>query len=112
VEHASTAVCAILIEFAVARRRAGPRPPREWWPRPRQFPGLALVALAGVAGDLAYASASRHGALSVVSAVSSLYPVATIALGVCVQRLRPGRIQVAGVILALIGGAVLGAATA
>ena len=67
-----------------------------------QIPGLALVAFAGVAGDLAYASASQHGALSVVSAVSSLYPVATIALGVAIQRQRPNRIQVAGIILALV----------
>ena len=60
---------------------------------------------------LAYARASQHGALSVVSAVSSLYPVTTIALGVAIQRQRPNRMQVAGIILALLGAAVLGAAT-
>ena len=75
------------------------------------MPGLALVALAGVVGDLAYASASQHGTLSVVSAVSSLYPVTTIALGVALQRQRPNRMQVAGIILALLGAAVLGTAT-
>ena len=76
-----------------------------------QLPGLALVAFAGVAGDLAYAVASQHGALSVVSAVSSLYPVTTIALGVAIQRQRPNRIQLAGIFLALLGAAVLGSAT-
>jgi drug/metabolite transporter (DMT)-like permease len=106
VEHASTAVCAILIDVVASRR-----PPwGERLPRPTQVPGLTLVALAGVVGDLAYASASRHGTLSVVSAVSSLYPVATIALGVAIQRLRPNRVQIVGIILALVGAVVLGAA--
>lgn len=104
VEHASTALCAILIEL-VAGRRSG----RRRLPRVTQIPGLALVAFAGVAGDLAYAVASRHGTLSVLSTISSLYPVATIALGMGIQRKRPGRIQVAGIILALAGAAVLGA---
>jgi drug/metabolite transporter (DMT)-like permease len=106
VEHASTALCAVLIELAASRRLS-----RRRLPRPMQFLGLAVVGLAGVAGDLAYASASQHGALSVVSAISSLYPVTTIALGIAVQRQRPNRIQVAGIILALAGAAVLGSAT-
>ena len=71
----------------------------------------ALTALAGAGGDLAYATASRGGALTVLAAVSSLYPVATIALGVMIRRLRPTRIQVAGIIIALIGTVVLGVAT-
>jgi drug/metabolite transporter (DMT)-like permease len=118
VEHASTALCATLLACAASRRsrrrsrrwpRSGPR--RRRLPEVTQVPGLALVAFAGVAGDLAYAGASQHGALSVVSAVSSLYPVTTIALGVAIQRQRPNRIQVAGIILALLGAAVLGSVT-
>ena len=46
-----------------------------------QLRGLAFAAVAGVGGDLAYAAASKNGALSIVSAVSSLYPVTTVALG-------------------------------
>ena len=125
VEHASTGLCAVLIACAASRgsrrrpdRRpanrpeAGRRQPdRRRLPEVTQLPGLALVALAGVAGDLAYAVASQHGALSVVSAVSSLYPVTTIALGVAIQRQRPNRIQLAGIFLALLGAAVLGSAT-
>jgi drug/metabolite transporter (DMT)-like permease len=106
VEHASTALCAVGIELAASRRRR-----RQRWPQLTQVPGLALAGLAGVAGDLAYASASHHGTLSVVSAVSSLYPVTTIALGVAIQRQRPSRIQVAGIALALAGAVLLGAAT-
>jgi drug/metabolite transporter (DMT)-like permease len=130
VEHASTALCAVLIACVASRRpgtrsesgsRTRPqsgsriRPPSgsrtRLLPEMTQVPGLALVAFAGVAGDLAYAGASQHGALSVVSAVSSLYPVTTIALGVALQRQRPNRIQVAGIVLALLGAAVLGTAT-
>lgn len=105
VEHASTALCAVFIELVASRRSR-----RRRLPQLTQVPGLALVAFAGVAGDLAYAGASQHGALSVVSAVSSLYPVTTIALGMAIQRRRTNRFQVTGIILALIGAAVLGAA--
>jgi drug/metabolite transporter (DMT)-like permease len=125
VEHASTGLCAVLIACAASRgsrRRPDRRQPDHWradlrqpdrrrLPEVTQLPGLALVAFAGVAGDLAYAVASQHGALSVVSAVSSLYPVTTIALGVAIQRQRPNRIQLAGIFLALLGAAVLGSAT-
>jgi drug/metabolite transporter (DMT)-like permease len=106
VEHASTALCAVLIELA-----AGRRPRRLRLPQATQMPGLILVALGGAGGDLAYASASQHGALSVVAAVSSLYPVTTIALGIAIQGQRPNRIQVAGIVLALAGAVVLGTAT-
>lgn len=105
VEHASTALCAVLIELV-----AGRRPCRRRLPRVTQIPGLALVAFAGVAGDLAYVIASQHGTLSMLSTVSSLYPIATIALGIGIQRKRPNRIQVAGLTLALIGAAMLGSA--
>jgi drug/metabolite transporter (DMT)-like permease len=112
VEHASTALCAVLIMLVGSRRPAASRRPRRrLLPQVTQVPGLALVAFAGVAGDLAYAGASQHGALSVVSAVSSLYPVTTIALGVAIQRQRANRIQVGGIILALLGAAILGSAT-
>jgi drug/metabolite transporter (DMT)-like permease len=104
VEHASTALSAVLVQFVVGRR-----PCRRWLPRLNQVPGLALVAFAGVSGDLAYAIASQHVALSILSAVSSLYPVATITLGVVIQHQQPNRIQVAGIILALVGAVVLGA---
>lgn len=107
VEHASTGLCAVLIVVAAGRGQPGRRRP----PRPAQIPVLSLVAFAGTGGDLAYATASHGGSLTVLAAVSSLYPVATIALGVIIRRLRPTRIQVAGITLALVGAAVLGFAT-
>jgi drug/metabolite transporter (DMT)-like permease len=110
VEHASTGLCAFLIVLATGRgRHLGPR--RRRLPELTEIPVLSLVAFAGAGGDLAYATASQGGALTVLSAVSSLYPVATIALGVAIRRLRPAPIQVAGIALALIGAAVLGFAT-
>jgi drug/metabolite transporter (DMT)-like permease len=79
-------------------------------PSLRGLPRLALIALAGVVGDLAYAAASRHGALSVVSAISALYPISTIALGMALRGQRTRRLQAAGIVLALAGAALLGAA--
>ncbi len=80
-------------------------------PSPRRLPALGVVALAGLVGDLAYAAASGHATLSIVSAISSLYPVSTIALGVITQGQRPRAIQAIGIVLALAGAALLGAAS-
>jgi drug/metabolite transporter (DMT)-like permease len=101
---ASTLVPAAVVG-AIARRRA----PRRSLPDRASLGGLGLAALAGIVGDVAFSTASRHGALSIVSAVSSLYPLATVLLGVAVQGQRAGRVQAAGIVLALAGAAVLGA---
>lgn len=104
-EHVSTAVSAGLAAPIAARGTLG-----NLLPRRSELPALALVAAVGVGGDLAYASASRGGALSIVSAISSLYPVTTIALGGLLQGHRATRTQFAGIVLALGGAALLGAA--
>lgn len=106
IEHASTAGSAGLV-VALGSRRAL----RDLLPARSNMPMLALVAAVGVGGDLAYTSASHTGALSVVSAIASLYPVTTIGLGRLLQGHRPGRIQLVGIVLALGGAALLGAAT-
>ena len=105
-EHASTALSAGLA--ALAGRRG--RPLRDSLPRRREVPALALVATGGVGGDLAYAVASHHGALSIISAISSLYPVTTIVLAGVLRHRRATRVQVIGIILALAGAVLLGAA--
>jgi drug/metabolite transporter (DMT)-like permease len=64
-----------------------------------------------VGGDLAYTSAFSTGALSIVSAISSLYPLTTIALGRVLQGQRATRIQLIGIILALGGAGLLGASS-
>ncbi len=106
IEHASTALSAGLVAL-LGRRRAL----RGLLPRRSHMPTLALVAAVGAGGDLAYTSASHTGALSIVSAIASLYPVTTIGLGRLLQGHRPGRIQLVGIVLALGGAALLGAAT-
>jgi drug/metabolite transporter (DMT)-like permease len=106
VVHASTALsagCAAL--FANRRALRTLLPPR------RRLPALGRIAVAGVGGDLAYAVASHHGALSVISAISSLYPVTTVALGRTLYGRRATRVQLLGTALALLGAALLGATT-
>jgi uncharacterized membrane protein len=105
IEHASTAASAGIA--ALIATRGSPR--RRLLPGRSEAPKLALVALVGAGGDLAYATASHGGALSVVSAIASLYPVATIALGGLLQGQRASRSQLAGIVLALTGAALLGA---
>jgi drug/metabolite transporter (DMT)-like permease len=105
-EHVSTALSAGLV---VAFRR---RPTlRQSLPCRDHLPTLALVATAGVGGDVAYAAASHHGALSVVSAISSLYPLMTIGLGRLVRDQRATRFQLVGIAVALLGAVLLGVAT-
>ncbi|MBV8735042.1 MAG: EamA family transporter [Solirubrobacterales bacterium] len=108
IEHASTGLSAgVAALAALAARRLSLRgilPPSS------QLPALARIAAVGVGGDLAYAAASHKGALSVVSAISSLYPVATILLGRILQGQGATRLQLFGITLALLGAALLGAA--
>lgn len=76
-----------------------------------QLIALLRLAAVGLAGDLAYAVASHHGALSTVSAISSLYPLSTIALNRFLQTRRPNRVQAGGIVIALAGAVLLGAAS-
>jgi drug/metabolite transporter (DMT)-like permease len=107
-EHASTALSAGLI--AIIRERRSPRQPTRILSGRPQLPGLAIIAVAGLGGDLAYATASEHGTLSIVAAISSLYPTTTIALGLLLEGTRPARLQLAGITLALLGATLLSAA--
>ena len=71
---------------------------------------LAALGLAGC-GDLTatalYGLANTHGALSIVSVVGSLYPIATIGLARLVLHERVRRIQAIGVAAALAGVALI-----
>lgn len=103
-EHVSTGISAMVAALAFGRKSL-----RRKLPDRRQIRGLVVVAVVGAAGDLAYAAASKSGALSTVSAISSLYPVTTVALGMMLQQQRAGRLQAGGILLALIGATTLGA---
>jgi drug/metabolite transporter (DMT)-like permease len=104
VEGLSTLVSAAAVAWFAQRGR-----PRLRLPDRTRWPMLASVGALGLAGDLAYAAAARHGTLSVISAISSLYPVTTIALGRLLRGRRATRLQLAGAALALAGAALLGA---
>jgi drug/metabolite transporter (DMT)-like permease len=75
-------------------------------PRPTGWLFIAALGVADVAANAAFAQATRSGALSVVSVLGSLYPVATIVLAryVLAERLRG--VQTVGVLAAL-GGILL-----
>lgn len=105
IEHLSTATSAGSVALI-----GGKGSLRKRLPERGEMPTLAIVAVVGVGGDLAYAAA-HHGPLSVISAISSLYPITTIALGRLLQGHQATKIQLAGISLALGGAALLGAAT-
>lgn len=64
---------------------------------------LVVVGTLDVAANVLYAVATRHGLLSIVSVMASLYPLGTVALARILLGERVGRIQEAGVVAALTG---------
>jgi uncharacterized membrane protein len=104
VEGLSTLVSAATVAWFAQRGR-----PRFRFPDRERWPMFVLVGALGLAGDLAYAAAARHGALSIISAISSLYPVSTIALGRLLRGRRATALQLVGAAVALAGAALLGA---
>ncbi|HWD69367.1 MAG TPA: DMT family transporter [Solirubrobacteraceae bacterium] len=114
-QHASTGassglVAAIVAARAASRGRRGRCGADSLFTR-RRLAGFLLIALAGTGGDIGYVSASHRGALSIVAALASLYPVTTIALGRVLRGHRASRLQLLGVTVALAGAVLLGAAT-
>jgi drug/metabolite transporter (DMT)-like permease len=109
VQHASTGVSAGLAAAVIVPRMPGSAAGELLLTR-RRLMGLALIAVAGTAGDLGYVSASHRGALSIVAALASLYPIMTILLGRLLRGHRATRVQLLGVGLALTGAVLLGAA--
>lgn len=110
-EHLTTATTATVAVAAIVMHRhssSGHVDRDRLTPALRQLPLLALVALTGAGGDVAYTAAS-HGALSTVSAIASLYPIPTIALAYALHHRRTRPTQSAGILLALLGAALLGA---
>jgi drug/metabolite transporter (DMT)-like permease len=105
-EHVSTCASAGLGAWIGSRHTSS-----DSLPRRAQLPTLVLVGIVGAGGDLAYVGASHHGALSIVAAIASLYPVTTIALGRLLRGHQATGIQLFGIILALTGAAVIGAAS-
>jgi drug/metabolite transporter (DMT)-like permease len=67
------------------------------------LPSLFTVGVLDVSADVFFAFATTIGLLSIVSILSSLYPVATVILARIVLKERMARLQQAGIVLALAG---------
>lgn len=77
-------------------------PPSDRWQ-------LALIGCADLVATGLYGIATTKGALSVVAVVGSLYPVVTVLLARVVLHERIARLQAVGVVLALLGVAMVSA---
>jgi drug/metabolite transporter (DMT)-like permease len=87
-----------LVYSVVLARRLRPTGLRAHWP------GLIAIGFLDTGGNALFAAASsRHGLLSVVSVLASLYPVVTVLLARIVLGERVQRTQDAGVLLVLAG---------
>jgi drug/metabolite transporter (DMT)-like permease len=72
-------------------------------PRGRDVPVIASIGVLIIAADAMYASASTRGVLGVVAALSTLYPIVTIALSRIYFRERVDRRQQLGIAVSLAG---------
>lgn len=75
----------------------------------RALAGLAVIGLLDLAGTTLFAVASREGLVGVVSVLSSLYPVVTVALARVFLGERLSAVQSAGVLGAFGGIALIAA---
>jgi drug/metabolite transporter (DMT)-like permease len=73
----------------------------------RAAPALAVPGLLLLAGTLMYAEAAARGNLSIVAVLASLATVVTVTLAFLVAGERLGRVQQAGVALAICGTVLL-----
>jgi drug/metabolite transporter (DMT)-like permease len=72
-------------------------------------PLLIATGLFDTGANLLYGASARHGLISVVSVLGSLYPVVLVVLAYIVLRERISRPQLGGVALALAGVALISA---
>jgi drug/metabolite transporter (DMT)-like permease len=70
---------------------------------------LTFVGLGDVAANATYALATRHGALSVVAVLASMYPLVTALLARAVLGERLRRVQQVGAATAMAGALILAA---
>jgi drug/metabolite transporter (DMT)-like permease len=73
------------------------------------LPLLIAVGLFDTGANLLYGASARHGLISVVSVLASLYPIVLVGLAYIVLHERISRPQLAGVALALAGVALISA---
>ncbi|MGI8800609.1 MAG: EamA family transporter [Solirubrobacteraceae bacterium] len=92
--HAVALVSVLAVAVALRAPLAAPRSQRA---------SLLCIGVLDLSATALYGLANRHGLLSVVAVVGSLYPAATVVLARIALRERVGRLQAAGIGLALAG---------
>jgi drug/metabolite transporter (DMT)-like permease len=102
VASSRTSLLLIVLATAIVMRRTLRAPVSE-------VPLLVIPGLLLFSGTLAYSAATQLGELSIVSVVGSLFPVVTVGLAYFLDHERLGRLQWAGVVLALVGVVLLSA---
>ena len=73
------------------------------------LPGIVAVDILDTSANGLFALATTQGYLSIVAVLGSLYPVITVVLAYLVLRERLARHQLAGVVAALAGIALIAA---
>jgi uncharacterized membrane protein len=86
--------------WILVRTKASPPPLRS-------LPALAVPGLLLLAGTILYTLAADRGLLAIVSVISSLYPVTTVALAYLLLRERLDGLQAGGVLLTFAGVAMV-----
>lgn len=76
----------------------------------RDLPVLTVIGVFDVGANATFAYSTRHGLLSVVSVLSSLYPAVTVLLARSVHAERLRGVQIAGVLGALAGVCLIASA--
>jgi drug/metabolite transporter (DMT)-like permease len=101
VANRCTSVAILLVAFAALR------PPLAL--RRSDLPVVALIGVLDISANAMFALASTKGFVSLVSVLGSLYPLTTVGLAAVVLGERPHRTAQAGVVLALLGVALIAA---
>jgi drug/metabolite transporter (DMT)-like permease len=71
-------------------------------PGVKDLPGISAVGVLGAGATVLYLYATAHGLLSLVAVLISLYPAATVILAAVVLRERSTRVQVIGMLCAVV----------
>jgi transporter family protein len=91
----------IPIAIYILARRAGMRANNKG-----RLTGAVIGIFAGV-GGIAYFAAMARGKASIVGPVTSLFPMVTVLLATTLLKERLNRVQMAGIVLALVSAALL-----
>lgn len=97
------AVTATAAAALVVARRGGLRASQAVLAPPDARLTIAAAGVLDITANAIYLAAANAGLLSIVAVVSSLYPAATVVLARVVLGERVHRLQVAGLVLAVIG---------